>query len=639
MFCNSVNGKSQMKKQNRREFLKSSAVGASILFMGGCLESARRNSGKRPNILWITCEDISANLGCYGDSYAKTPNLDRLARESVLYMNMYATASVCSPARSCIITGVHAGSLGTQHLRAKMPKPEKIRCFPEYLRDAGYYCTNNVKEDYQFKTPKGTWDESSNKAHWRNRPEGKPFFSIFNLTMTHQRKTRYDAEQLQRVNDSLPEKLRHDPAKAPLPPYYPDTEVIRNNVAAYYTQITLMDKKAGAILNELDSDGLADDTIVFFFSDHGGGIPRGKRWLHHNGIHVPFMVRCPEKYRYLAGGKGGSRTDRLVSFVDLAPTMLSLVGLDRLDYLQGKAFLGQRPEMRRDFIFASRDRIDEVILCNRTVIDGRYQYIRNFHPHRPRMPLSWYSEKTPIRAELRRLHFEGKLKGNEAWLVQETIPAEELYDIKTDPHLMNNLAESSKYKNIIIRLRKKLFDHMLDIKDTGIFSESQMHNRFTTSPYEGMSSVSVTEYKAILNTARLVGMGTEHGEFFIKGLSHADSAIRYWSAVGLVAMGKDAESAKTELQKALIDQSASVRVNAAEALCKIAPENEIDKALAVLVKELKSGTDFFIGIEAATALFAIGEKAKPVLGEIQEAKEGKHEYVQQAIDHVMEKEK
>ncbi|MHC4253698.1 MAG: sulfatase family protein, partial [Planctomycetota bacterium] len=295
---------------------------------------------ERPNILWITCEDISADLGCYGDSYARTPNLDRLATEAVLYTNMYATAPVCSPARSCIITGVHACSLGTQHLRSNIAKPVTFRCFTEYLREAGYYCTNNSKEDYQFRTPKAAWDESSRKAHWRKRPAGKPFFSVINLTMTHQSQTRYTVKKLQTVNARLPEALRHDPAEAPLPPYYPDTKVIRENVAAYHTQITLMDRAVGRILGELHRDGLSENTIVFFFSDHGGGIPRGKRWLHHNGIRVPFMVRCPGKYRQLVPGEPGTRSDRLVSFVDLAPTMLSLTGLPLPGHLQGRAFLG-----------------------------------------------------------------------------------------------------------------------------------------------------------------------------------------------------------------------------------------------------------------------------------------------------------
>ena len=615
----------------RRDFLRVIGVTSIASVLSKAVVSAQSVS-ERPNILWITCEDISANLGCYGDKYAITPNLDRLASEGVLYTSMYATAPVCSPARSCIITGVHACSLGTQHLRSIIPRPDKIRCFTEYLRDAGYYCTNNAKEDYQFRTPGDAWDQSNRRAHWRKRPGKKPFFSVFNLTLTHQSQTRYTGQRLQRANAGLPGRLRHDPARAPLPPYYPDTKLVRENVAAYYTQITLMDRAVGRILKELEEDGLSENTIVFFFSDHGAGLPRGKRWLHHNGIQVPFMVRCPKKHSHLVPGKPGTKSDRLVSFVDLAPTMLSLSNLPIPDHLQGKAFLGTKTEKPRRFVFASRDRVDEVILCSRTVVDDKCQYIRNFLPHRPRMPLSWYSEKTPIRAELRRLNADGKLKKAEAWLIQEATPAEELYDLSADPHQMNNLAMSSKHADTISRLREKLYGRMQAIRDTGLLSESEMHRRNAGSPYNGMHNLSETEYRAILNTAKLVGMGTQHRERLIDSLSHADSAVRYWSAVGLAAMGVEAEPAKAALQKTLRDSSSSVRIAAAEALCNI---DLADEALPILVRELETGSDSVV-IEAATSLFAVGPKAKPVLESVRVAKKRKLRYAGAALDHVLD---
>ncbi len=615
--------------------LRMALVVASMVSMVSGAASAAPDAPDRPNILWITCEDISADLGCYGDAYAATPSIDRLASEGVLYTNMYATAPVCSPARSCIITGVHACSLGTQHLRSRIAKPATIRCFTEYLREAGYYCSNNSKEDYQFATPKSAWDESSRKAHWRKRPEGRPFFSVFNLTMTHQSQTRYTGEKLRTVNSRLPEALRHDPSEAPLPPYYPDTKLVRENVTAYHTQITLMDRAVGRILGELDRDGLAENTIVFFFSDHGGGIPRGKRWLHRSGIRVPFMIRCPGKYRHLVPGDPGSRSDRLVSFADLAPTMLSLVGIPIPDHMQGKAFLGGNAAPPRDFVFASRDREDEVILCSRTVVDGRYQFIRNFMPHRPRMPLSWYSEKTPIRAELRRLGSEGMLKGDAAWLLAKTIPAEELYDLSTDPHQMKNLVDSPERRDTIGRLREALYGRMREIRDTGLLSESEMHSRLQGSPYDGMHALSAAEYEAILDAARLSGMGTRHRGRLVTPLvdllKHADSAVRYWSALGLGVMGAEARPAGKALREALQDSSPSVRVAAAEALCNI---GGTDEALRVLVRELQTGIDPVV-IEAATALFAVGPKAGPVLGEIRAARKRKLRYGGAAIDHVL----
>ncbi|MDP6524579.1 MAG: sulfatase-like hydrolase/transferase [Kiritimatiellia bacterium] len=617
---------------SRRSFLKN--VGAvSISSMLSHRATAAPDDSERPNVLWITCEDISANLGCYGDTYARTPNIDKLASEGTLYTNAYATAPVCSPARSCIITGVHACSLGTQHLRSTIAKPGQIRCFTEHLREAGYYCTNNSKQDYQFRTPKDAWDESSRTAHWRKRPDNKPFFSVFNLTMTHQSQTRYPGTRLRAVNAGLPAELRHDPAKAPLPPYYPDTQVIRENVAAYHTQITVMDRAVGRLLKELTDDGLSENTIVFFYSDHGGGIPRGKRWLHHNGIRVPFMIRCPEKHRHLVPGTPGTKSDRLVSFVDLAPTMLSLTGLPLPAHLQGSAFLGGKLEKPREFVFASRDRVDEVILCSRTVTDGKYQYIRNFLPHRPRMPLSWYSEKTPIRAELRRLNSEGKLKNDEAWLLSERTPAEELYDLSADPHQMNNLSESADHADTVIRMRKILYTRMQEIRDTGILPETEMRKRYAQGPYEGIRDLSESEYGAILDAARLVGMGSEHSGQLINSLSHEDSAVRYWAAVGFAAMGAEAGPVRAELQEALSDPSPNVRIAAAEALCILDMD---DEALPVLAGELKTGDDATV-IEAATALFAIGPKAKPVLAEVRAAKKRKLRYAGSALDHVINK--
>ena len=278
----------------------------------------------RPNILWLTCEDLSPRIGCYGDEFATTPNIDRLAREGIRYTNAFAMASVCSPARSCLITGIYPVTLGTQSLRAEVPIPATVRCYSEILRKAGYYCTNNVKEDYQFKTPPTAWDESSDTAHWRKGPKGKPFFSVFNCMSTHQSRVRMRGQEIAAQTKTLPDALRHDPAKVPVPPYYPDTPEVRHDMANLYDLVTVMDLWVGDFLKQLEEDGLADDTIVFFYSDHGTGMPRHKRWLYDSGLHVPLVVRFPKKYAHLAPVALGQTVDQFVSFVDFAPTVLSL---------------------------------------------------------------------------------------------------------------------------------------------------------------------------------------------------------------------------------------------------------------------------------------------------------------------------
>src|SRR4051812_14590178 len=280
-------------------------------------------AARRPNILWITCEDISPNLGCYGDTYAVTPNLDRLAAQGVRYTAAFAPIGVCAPSRSSLITGMYAPSLGSQHMRCQAKLPPEIECFPEYLRRAGYYCTNNVKTDYNFKH-KGTWDESSNKAHWRNRGKGQPFFSVFNFVTSHESQIRLAEPAYRKRTADFTPRERHDPARAPIPPYHPDTPEVRQDWARYYDMITFMDKQIGEILRQLDEDGLADDTIVFYFSDHGAGMPRSKRWLYDSSTRVPLIVRFPGRLAAQAPGSPGTATDRLVSFVDFGPTVLSL---------------------------------------------------------------------------------------------------------------------------------------------------------------------------------------------------------------------------------------------------------------------------------------------------------------------------
>ncbi len=619
---------------SRRDFLKASG----LALAPGALSSCGR-AAPRPNILWITCEDISPLLGCYGDSYAYTPNLDRLAAEGVRYTNAFSTASVCTPSRSCLITGVHATSLGTQNLRAETPLAADIHCYTEFLRKAGYYCTNNVKEDYNFHTPAAAWDESSKKAHWRNRPPDRPFFSIFNLTMTHQGQVRYGREKLEQVSAQLAPEERHDPAKAPLPPYYPDTPAVRANIAALYTQMTLMDKKAGELLGQLAADGLAGDTIVFFYSDHGPGLPRGKRWIHRSGIQVPLLIRFPEKFRHLAPAPPGSVVDRLVSFVDFPPTMLSLTGLPIPDYMQGRAFLGGQAGEPRRYIFAARDRVDEVLECSRTVCDSRYQYIRNYLPHRPRMQRSHYSEVTPIRKELRRLAAAGKLAGGAAWLMQPAKPPEELYDITRDPHEIRNLAGSPEHREILERMRKALRDWMIRTRDTGLLPEPELVRRAAGgSPYDMARQPGAFDVERILEAAELVGRGVKKLPELEALLEDKDSAVRYWAAAGLTALGAEARPAAGALRKALEDSSPCVRIAAAEALARIGREREALPVLSQCVLD----QDSRVQLQAAIALVALGGKARPLKAVLQkalriESKPQQHRrYVQWALEGLLE---
>jgi uncharacterized sulfatase len=377
-----------------------------------------------------------------------------------------------------------------------------------------------------------------------------------------------------------------------------------------------MDERVKGLLDQLDADGLAEDTVVFFFSDHGMGLPRGKRWLHDGGLRVPLLVRFPEKYKHLAPGRRGDTEDRLVSFVDYAPTMLSLLGIEIPEYMEGKAFLGKKKTSSREWIIGIRDRVDEVVFCSRTIHDGRYQYIRNFKPHRPRMSYCAYSERTQIRQELRRLDAEGKLSGNEAWLMQRQTPPEEFYDRKNDPYQFNNLALDPKYTKQIKRMRKVLRQRMSELRDTSMHTEMEVVRQCREhgiTPHAMVHRVSKQERERILGLMFMVGTCKAHDVML--GLDDRNASVRYWAAVNLAAMYKAAAPAKAKLLKALQDESQSVRVPAAEALCNIGLEK---KGMPVLIKIAGiPGKDYDSAL-AVTALYAFGDRVKPYIPDIKE---------------------
>ncbi len=610
--------------QTRRDFLKAAGLAASGIALSGCAESQRQSTAgvakapqQQPNILWITCEDTSPYLGCYGDPHALTPNLDKLASEGTLYTQAFVTAPVCSPVRSCLITGVYATSLGSQHLRSTVPPPASIKPFPKYLRAAGYYCSNNYKEDYNFQDPT-IWDESSHDAHWRKRKPGQPFFSVFNLMATHQGQINgTDAEFFETYRSKLAPEERHDPATLTLPPYYPDTPMVRNIWARYYDLITFMDKQVGDLLAQLDEDGLTDNTIVFFFADHGLGLPRFKRTLYDSGLHIPLIVRFPKLHQSLAPASSGSRIDRLVSSIDFPPTVLTLAGLSAPDYMQGKPFLGPQVMRPRDYIYGASSRVDEAYEMSRCVRDKRYKYIRNFMPHLPYIQPSEYPDRAEIMPELRRVAASGKLTGSQKALWEATKPVEELYDTQADPNEMKNLVDSPAHRDTLNRLRSELRDWMLRTKDVGLLPEAEMHIRSAGStPYEMAREPGKYPIERILAAAMLVGAGPQALPTMKANLSDSDSAVRYWAAVGLDALGVEAIPALDALEEVLYDGSPNVRFTAAGVLCKL---GRCEEALPVLASGLRDPRET-VALHAARTLELLGEKACPAAGLMEQAR-------------------
>lgn len=429
----------------------------------------------RLNILWISFEDTNPRYGCYGDTVARTPNLDRLAAQGCRWTQCFSTSGVCAPARSAIITGMYATSIGTHHMRTtwtnpltpELPTPYSavipphVKCFTEYLRQAGYYCSNNAKTDYQFEPPHTAWDDLGDKAHWRNRPDpAQPFFAVFNPTRTHESGM---------WPENCPE-LAFDPAEVTLPPYFPDTPKVREALARMYTNIEHSDHYLGELLGQLEQDGLAQNTIVVHWSDHGP-LPRGKRWPYDAGLHVPLIVRWPAQV------KADSVSDRLVSTVDLAPTMLSVAGLEVPRHMQGRAFLGPAAGPPRQYIYASRDRHDESYDRVRAVRDARFKYIRHYHPELPYLLWTPYLNKHPIMQELWRLYLADELRGPQR-VMFEARPLEELYDTRADPHEIRNLAAEGDYQRELARLRSALDAWLAEVGDMGAIPESEMVRRW-----------------------------------------------------------------------------------------------------------------------------------------------------------------
>lgn len=577
-------------------------IGFSLLSsfsMAGCQEKI---PDELPNILWITSEDNSPLLKCYGDSFATSPNLNQLASEGFRYTHAYANAPVCAPTRNTIITGIYACSGGNQHMRSQYPKSEVIKFFPQFLQQKGYYCTNNSKEDYNIPSnqTKGIWDESSNKAHYKNRPQGKPFFAVFNTTISHE----------SCLHKSIPtENLRHDPQQVKLPPYHPDTPELRHDWAQYYDKIEDMDQWVGTILKELEESGEAENTIVFYYGDHGGVLGRSKRFVYETGTHVPFIVRIPKKYQYLyPASQPGEAVDRLISFVDLAPTLLSLIDTSIPDWMQGQAFLGKQKSPDPEYAFMFRGRMDERYDMVRAVRDKQFRYIRNYMPYRIHGQHINYLWQAPSMPSWENVFLTGKCNEIQSafW---KTKPNEELYDTEKDPWEVNNLANDPAYREVIQRLRLVTKEQAIKIKDTGFIPEGERTIRAGSVPLYDFMRTGTEPFEAIVEAADLATLGEKKnlGQM-IHWLKNEDSAIRYWAATGLLILKEDARPAIAPLKEAISDPSPDVVIVAAEALYYL---GEKEAGLNAMLGALNH-PDVSVRTHALNAIDYTGEKTQKV---------------------------
>lgn len=586
---------------------------------------AADTTAKRPNILWIVSEDNGPFLGCYGCADANTPHLDRLASQGILYQNAFSAAPVCAPSRCTIITGMYATSLGTQHMRStNFVPPAAAPLFVKYLRDAGYYCTNHSKTDYNLgPVPQNAWHQITGGDH-RRRAKEQPFFAVYNLGTSHE-------SSLHKAVDT---KLAT--ADVTLPPYHPDTPEIRANWAMYHRIVARMDEEVGEILRNLDDEGVAEDTIVFYFSDHAGILPRSKRFLYDTGIHVPLIVRFGDNVKHLDTRPAGARADELVSFVDLAPTMLSLAGVELPAQFQGQAFLGPHKAKARDFVYAFRGRMDERYDFSRAVRDKQFKYIRNYNPQRIYGQPLEYLWKMPATRSWEAAFLSGKCNETQSRFWREK-SAEELYDIASDPWEVNNLAGDPAHAETLARLRTAHREHTLAIHDAEFLPEAMMvaMGKESHSIFELVRDPKRYPLAEIFAAAELATQRDPREFDKLAAMLHADHpAIRYWGVVGMIILKAAAEPAKADLLRlAKEDKWPNVRIAAAEALVQL---GEADAALDLLRRELNS-KDEWAALHAANVLEVIGDAARPALPALRAATESGSDSVKRAAAHTVAK--
>ncbi len=588
-------------------------------------------TGKLPNILWLTTEDIGPEIGCYGDTNATTPVIDALATRGVIYTNAFASAPVCAPARSTIITGMYAPSLGSHHMRSTGKFPVEFKYFPQSLAEKGYYCTNNSKTDYNLKYDVNQiWDESSPRAHWRNRKSpDQPFFAVFNFTGTHESAVNSEAKHLRVIKD-VPVDLIKSPNEISFPPYFPDTREVRELWARYYNNITALDFWVKAILDQLEEDGLSENTIVFFYGDHGSGVPRHKRWLYDSGLRVPLIVYAPDNYTHLVPVKPGVATDELVSFVDLAPTVLNLAGIEAPENMQGRAFLGENLTPERENIFAARDRMDERYDMQRAVRNKQYKYIRYYDPAKPFTQYMNTPEKGAIMVAIRESYRNGTLPSPGLKLMRSCKPVEELFDVRSDPYELKNLADDERYEDVLRRMREAHKEWSAGIYDSGLIPETilrRWEEQYALPIYHVLRTMELP-MKDIQEVAL-----TNDFKILENGLKHPNEAVRFWAAYNL---GNNVENTGfhkglPQLGELLQDQVPIVRLAAARAICKMSgPEGTME----TITGELKN-QDEWVRLYAALVLDGLGETSRPAIDELNGVMDDENKYVVRVANHAL----
>ena len=519
----------------------------------------------KPNILWIVTEDNSLHyMNLYTKGGAEMPNVSSLASEGIVFNNAFSNAPVCSVARSTIITGVYSPRIGTQyHRRMSLVKlPDDVKPLPVYLKEAGYYTSNNSKEDYNFIKDGEIWDESSGKASYKNRKKDQPFFHVQNFHNTHEGQLHFDQEHLENAL-----KTNNLDSVKPFP-YHPDTPTFRYTQSLYHNHHKDVDKEIGKFIKKLEDENLLDNTIIFYYADHGGVLPRSKGYIYESGLNVPLVVRIPEKFKKLSPFKAGSRTSTFVEFVDLVPTVLSIAGIEIPSSIDGKPFLGKKLKKtkleKQNITFGYADRFDEKYDLVRSVRVGKYKYIRNYQPFNVDGLYNYYRYKMLAYKEWYKLFQDGKLNEVQSQFFKPRAP-EALYNIDEDPHEIKNLAKDKNYIEILLDLRRKLNDHLVSINDLSFIPEPHLlknglddivsyseKNKDLISRLIKISDLSLNDYKQVSSKIQ-------------DALNDINPWVRYWGLIVSSSYGSKALENKEQINSIFEnDPENLVRMRAAE---------------------------------------------------------------------------
>ena len=568
-----------------------------ILFL--CLFSTLK--AQQPNIVWVVSEDNSTHyMKMFNEHGIETPNIEKLAKQGIQFNRAFSNAAVCSAARSTLITGVYGPKLGAHYHRAeqKITLPNTIKMFPEYLKNAGYYTTNNAKEDYNIYKDELVWDDSSNKASWRNRKKGQPFFHVYNLHTTHEGSLHFAEDEM----NTNPTKTSTE--NMFVEPNHPNTKTFKYTNAFYRDCIQKMDSQVGNLVKELEKDGLFENTIIFYYGDHGGVLPNSKGYLKETGLHVPLVVYMPQKFKNLSPFPMGSTTDKFVSFIDFSATVLHLAGLQVPKTIDGKPFLGKNTSnntSKNNIAFGYADRFDEKYDMVRSIRKGNLKYIRNFQPFNVDGLMNAYRYRQLAYQEWKQLYDDNKLNKIQSRFFEPKLP-EEIYDLEKDPYETNNLANNPAYQKELKKLRKCLYSWMKKMPDLSFYPENYLIDYAFKKPIVfGTIHKKDIEFYLKISHLQLVPFSKVKPKL-AKLLKSSDKFTRYWALIVCTSFGKKATVFSDEIQQILTSDSYLLNKMRAAEFLEISGAKNTSEELLSIFYESKNETEALLILNSITLL-------------------------------------